>query len=117
LMPRPTTTWSACTSTLDSCAGEGWVAVGDVAIAHDPLAGQGLLFAIESASIGAQAIQRHLLGSVTALPLYDEAVRARAEAYLTDRGRVYARQSRWPDRPFWQRRQPPVRGAPIHVQS
>ena len=58
------------TASLEPLAGDGWLAVGDAALAHDPLAGGGLLFAFRTAVACAQAIENHLAGKSHALVQY-----------------------------------------------
>ena len=48
----------ASTGSLSLAAGDRWVAVGDAVLAHDPLSGQGLLYAIASGIRGAAALQQ-----------------------------------------------------------
>ncbi|CAA9272078.1 MAG: Dehydrogenase flavoprotein LodB [uncultured Acidimicrobiales bacterium] len=79
-------------------AGDGWLAVGDAAAAHDPICGLGILWALESGVTGAEAIRS------SAVARYDVDVRERFERYLTTRTVYYRAESRWPDAPFWRRR-------------
>lgn len=97
-------TVSACSTSLEAAAGEGWVAVGDAAIAHDPLSGGGILFAVRSAVKAAEAVQRHLVGDLRGLADYDAGVQRATQDYLSERRDIYAASKRWLDRPFWQRR-------------
>lgn len=97
-------TTSACTTFLEASAGDGWIAVGDAALGHDPLAGQGILFALRSASRAALAVRGHLEGDRRTLATYAAETRVRILEYLDERRDVYAAQLRWRERPFWQRR-------------
>jgi flavin-dependent dehydrogenase len=83
---------------LTQVGGAGWVAVGDAALAHDPLSGQGLFHALVSGMRGADALRR---GGIEA---YCAAASARQAAYLRRRAEVYRRETRWPASPFWRRR-------------
>jgi len=80
-------------------AGEGWRCVGDAALAPDPLSGSGLLLALD----GATACLASLVPDEPAP--YEDWFRAEAERYAARRHLYYARVRRWPNEPFWQRRQ------------
>lgn len=95
---------SAATSRLTAVAGQAWLAVGDAAAAFDPLSSQGLETALSSALRAADAVTRHLAGDPDALPAYPSHVRETWRRYLYERARVYEREARWPDAPFWKRR-------------
>jgi flavin-dependent dehydrogenase len=71
-----------------------WWAVGDAAMAVDPLAGNGVARALRSARDVASAIES---GHA---PSYDFA------QYLDRRAEIYLHEARWPDAPFWARRRP-----------
>ena len=79
-------------------AGESWLTVGDAAAAHDPIAGQGILWALESGIAGAEAILTSTAGA------YATAIGERFERYLATRAAYYGLEDRWPDAPFWRRR-------------
>jgi flavin-dependent dehydrogenase len=89
---------SANSHRLTPAAGDGWLAVGDAAAAHDPVSGLGILWALESGIRGAEAI---VAGAVAG---YVDDARDRFERYLATRARYYAMEDRWPDAPFWRRR-------------
>lgn len=77
--------------------GAGWRAVGDAAMATDPLGGNGVARSLKSALEAAASLDAP----------YD---RARAEQrfsdYLDQRTEFYWLEHRWPDAPFWARRRP-----------
>ena len=89
----------ASTGGLARAAGAGWVAVGDAALAHDPLSGQGLVHALATGMRGAAA----LCGDRT--DVYAVQAAAWRNAYLRQRSEVYRREKRWTASPFWRRRQ------------
>lgn len=100
---------------LRPCAGPGWLAVGDAALAVDPLSGGGVTFALRSAELGAEAVLGGDAGS------YTEFVHDSAVAYGETYARIYGAETRFPDAPFWRARQrsarginPPL-GAPVPV--
>jgi flavin-dependent dehydrogenase len=98
---------SANSSRLAQTADRNWLAVGDAAIAFDPLAGQGIYKAIESGLLGAKVIKEHLSGNGSTSSAIGDYVEARNRdftQYLHLRHVFYARENRWPQSLFWQRR-------------
>jgi len=91
------------TGYLDSDRAPGFCAVGDAAMALDPLGGTGVARALRSADEAADAIDRALGGS----PLAPSTVAERFAHDLDRRARYYMLERRWPTAPFWARRQPP----------
>lgn len=79
--------------------GDGWVAVGDAAAAHDPLCGLGIHWALESGIAGAEAIATPSATAAYALDMHE-----RFDRYLAARTVYYRAEDRWPDAPFWRRR-------------
>lgn len=63
---------SACL--LSEAAGEGWIAVGDAAMAFDPIASQGLFNALSSALVATGALLSADRLSPTSARLYSDAV-------------------------------------------
>jgi len=101
--PRGT---DAGSSRLDRFAGDGWVAVGDAAIAFDPLSSQGLLCALDTGTIAGHAIDRALEGDTGPVGHFCDRVNEIYAAYRRELAFYYAAERRWPDRPFWSRRLP-----------
>lgn len=66
----PVTVLDSRMSRLDRFYGTAWIAVGDAALAFDPLASQGLFNALASGYFGARAACAHLAGDADALPVY-----------------------------------------------
>lgn len=89
---------------LDSPAGADWFAVGDAALACDPLSAQGLLTALYTGLAAAEAIDRLLAGHTNATAEYCASVDAVWRAYEAHRAAWYGQEGRWPDAPFWARR-------------
>jgi flavin-dependent dehydrogenase len=89
---------SANSHRLDPIAGDGWLAVGDAASAHDPVTGLGILWALESGIAAGEAIAQ----STTAA--YARARKEHFERYLATRPVYYRAEGRWPHAPFWRRR-------------
>jgi len=96
---------AAGSSRLERMAGPDWLAVGDAAMAFDPLSGQGVYKALQCAVRAADAIERWSAGVPSALHDYDAAMKRDFDEYLRIRARHYQREPRWPDSAFWRRRQ------------
>lgn len=92
-------------------AGPGWVAVGDAALAHDPLSGQGLVHALLTGMRGAEALRR---GETTT---YANARARECNLYLRARRDVYRLETRWARSPFWRRRREPAEDIPAHERT
>lgn len=95
---------AAHSTTLDPCAGDGWLACGDAALAFDPLSSQGLLNALFTGLASAEATDSHLRGDLDALPRYRATIDGIATAYRRHLAAWYALEQRWPEAPFWRRR-------------
>jgi flavin-dependent dehydrogenase len=97
--------FAANSSRLDQCGGENWLAVGDAAMALDPLSSQGVYNALMSGLVAAQAIECSFVSDHTALHRYAVAIENSFVKYLADKRKYYGREIRWPNSPFWKRRQ------------
>jgi flavin-dependent dehydrogenase len=91
-------------ATLDQPWGEGWLAVGDAALAFDPLSSQGLFNALYTGLAGAEAAHRHLQGEAGALADYGGELKRVRQAYSEHLDAWYRQENRWPESVFWQRR-------------
>lgn len=98
---------AAHTSRLSSVVGEGWLAVGDAAVAHDPLASYGISAALGGGFYAASAIADYLIGSRQALHAYAQLIDRAFARYLLMHHDRYLLEQRWPDAPFWRRRHAP----------
>ena len=82
-------TVDASARVLSKAAGEGWIAVGDAAIAFDPISSQGLFNALSSAMVAAGAlISPNRLSPATA-GLYSDAILATFRYSQAGRAAVY----------------------------
>ncbi|WP_439680072.1 tryptophan 7-halogenase [Embleya sp. MST-111070] len=90
---------------LDRVVGDGWIAVGDAAVAFDPLSSQGILTALYTGLTAAEALHASLAGDPNALDVYRDRITALLDAYHRNHSDAYAVEQRWADRPFWRRRQ------------
>lgn len=95
---------AAHSATLEPCAGDGFLATGDAALAFDPLSSQGLLNALFTGLAAAEAADSHLRGDNDALSRYRDTISGIAAAYRRHLSTFYGMEQRWPDAPFWKRR-------------
>jgi flavin-dependent dehydrogenase len=88
---------SAASHCLTPSAGPDWVAIGDAALAVDPLSSAGVPFALRTAALGADV----LLGRRHAAD-YADLVDEVAAQYRHTRWEIYGWERRFATRPFWQ---------------
>ena len=103
---------SANSSMLAPLGGPGWLAVGDAALAFDPLAGQGAYRALLTATDVAPAL-RGSRGDGQALAAYAHSTTRDFDRFLVDRSRHYEQEQRWPGSVFWRRRSPSAAARPM----
>lgn len=89
---------------MTAVIGENWLAVGDAAMAFDPLSSQGLYNALSSAIEASRAVQQHFTGDRTGLRDYATREQQRFTRFLEMRSAYYGRELRWRDSAFWQQR-------------
>ncbi|MCM2438871.1 NAD(P)/FAD-dependent oxidoreductase [Agrobacterium vitis] len=85
--------------------GEGWYAVGDAALAFDPIAGQGLFNALRTGMAAAEGI---LAAPATGLSAYAQELARVHAIYTTRRQSLYRSESRWKESDFWKAQQDQV---------
>lgn len=90
---------------LDPVAGEGWIAAGDAAVGFDPLSSMGIGYAINSGIQAARVAASTLAGNAEHARLYASDVEQHYRSYLARRQAYYQIEKRWPQSPFWARRQ------------
>ncbi|AHH97034.1 NAD(P)/FAD-dependent oxidoreductase [Kutzneria albida] len=101
--PRPVTVRAANSQVLTPCVGDGWIAVGDAAMAADPLSSAGVLAALRSGMTAGRAIVSGELADAAARQDHDRCNRQRFATYLRQRQYYYGLEQRW-DTSFWLRR-------------
>ncbi len=97
--------FDAGSSRLRCPVGDGWLAVGDAAMAWDPLSAHGLTVALRSGLDAAEAIERALARNLEGLEAYVRALGTAWADYRGLRARSYADERRWPQQPYWSARQ------------
>jgi flavin-dependent dehydrogenase len=95
---------SARPQVLEPVAGQGWVAAGDAATAHDPLSSLGVGHALASGAQAARIVWSDWPDGGAARGVYAADVLAGFERHLAALDEVYGWERRWPAEPFWRRR-------------
>ena len=103
-MPKRFRVVAAGSSLLTQPVGDGWIAAGDAAAAHDPLSSLGIGSALAGGRVAARAVAATLDGDVSARGAYIEQLRSDYARYLWERHAYYADERRWSSMPFWERR-------------
>lgn len=103
---------AANSSCLNPVCARNWVAVGDAAMASDPLASQGVYRALDSGLRAAAAIERHWGRDANALKDYERRLMSDFDRYLAQRQHFYRLERRWPKQEFWRRRHGDDRKSP-----
>jgi flavin-dependent dehydrogenase len=107
LLTAPRVFYAASHRLYRSASEHAWLAVGDAALAVDPISGSGIVRALRTAWAGAEAAFAVLeTGSHDAICAYERERDLECTRYLQERADYYGLESRWADQPFWARRQP-----------
>lgn len=85
-------------------AGPDWIAVGDAAIALDPLSSQGILTALYTGITGGRALDASMTGDPSPMQEHVSRIASIGAQYEGARAEFYALERRWRDEPFWARR-------------
>ena len=101
----PPRTAAAGSVYLDPIAGEGWLAAGDAAAAYDPLSSHGIGSALAAGQRAATAAAAYLGGDRRSSAAYADRIAAGYAEYVRLWLAYYADERRWPEAPFWRRRQ------------
>ncbi|CAG8462647.1 5769_t:CDS:2 [Paraglomus occultum] len=90
-----------------------WIAIGDSAVSFDPLSSQGMLTALYSAKLGAEAIffqyfngkkTRNKEVTVQPLEIFQQYIENTFHKYKSEKRFFYNKEQRWRDEVFWRRR-------------
>lgn len=103
-IPAPSQIVSAASVVRNPVVGPDWMAIGDAALAFDPLSGQGVSKSIETGARCASVIARWFDGDVGAPAEYETWVNESYQSYLSTRAQFYSSVMRWPGSRFWKRR-------------
>jgi 2-polyprenyl-6-methoxyphenol hydroxylase-like FAD-dependent oxidoreductase len=88
-----------------------WLAVGDAALAVDPISGSGAIRAFRLAQSGAETVLAFLENrTAEAVETYEGALDVLYADYLRERTAYYGIERRWPEALFWKRRLPTAAG-------
>ena len=97
--------FSAASHRLRRRESQPWIAVGDAALAVDPISGSGIVRALRTARAGAETAVAVLEGRMQeAIGAYESARDAECTEYLRERAAYYGMERRWLDAEFWRRR-------------
>lgn len=99
---------SARSHRLDHMVGDGWLAVGDAALAWDPLTSAGVMLSLRSALRAGETVGRLQQGDTAAGERYEMELAAAHGRYLAERRAYYSLERRWPASEFWSRRRDDV---------
>jgi flavin-dependent dehydrogenase len=105
VLPLSLRVFPAATHHLERAAGSFWVAVGDALIGRDPLSSSGIDFALASAERACELLHAQAQGVRDCTDVFNAEVQADFADYLLQRRTYYSMEDRWPDSPFWLRRQ------------
>ena len=82
--------------------GENWLALGDAAMAFDPLSSHGITNAIYTAMIATDSIKQKLIDNDSnALTIYEDTINQIFDQYLSSKNQLYVSERHWNDSPFW----------------
>lgn len=82
-----------------------WIAIGDAALAVDPISGSGVVRALRSAEAGAATVLALLCNyNFSDIEKYENVCDIDCNNYLHERTMYYGIENRWQQLPFWQRR-------------
>lgn len=95
---------SARSQRLADPCGNDWCAIGDAAMAFDPLSSQGLFNALYTGVRGGQAVDAALVGDLQRLADYRARLESIWNTYERNRASYYAMERRFADQKFWSRR-------------
>jgi flavin-dependent dehydrogenase len=95
---------SARSQHIDSACGTGWIAVGDAAMAFDPLASQGIAKALNHGKRAAAHITAYLAHDSASLRRLAGEFECEYATYRATRADYYRLEKRWPRSAFWSRR-------------
>ncbi len=100
--PHAVRVYPAGTRWVGTVAGPGWLALGDAALAYDPISGSGVARALTGAAEAARVLLAGNTGE--ALAEFQRDHDGRCRSYAAGLRDAYRLAARWPDDPFWSSR-------------
>jgi flavin-dependent dehydrogenase len=95
---------SARSQRSSKLCGDDWCAIGDAALALDPLSSQGISNALYTGYLGAETVASRLTGELSAFDRYTRCVDAIWNTYRDNLASCYRMEKRFLHEAFWQRR-------------
>jgi flavin-dependent dehydrogenase len=92
---------------LATAQGAGWIAVGDAALAYDPVSAHGLTLALRTGIDAAAALLADAAGDTGrtgALLRYQARLDGAFASHCAEALRIYGSEPRWTNAPYWRRR-------------
>ena len=94
----------ANSSRLSSIAGKNWLAIGDAAMAFDPLSSHGITSGVYTASRAVEVIEADLNEKESgAMQAYADQLCAIFNTYQQQKQSLYRQEQSWSESPFWQK--------------
>jgi hypothetical protein len=90
---------------LKPCIGQQWIAAGEAAVSFDPLSSLGIGHALSSGIQAGRIVNERFLERVFFSESYQSDCELNFNNYLIQRQSLYMIEQRWPNSPFWSRRQ------------
>lgn len=97
--------FDAATQILPDLDCDGFLAVGDAAMAYDPLSSAGIAKGLVDGHDSAKALERYHNGDSEALHAYRTSRHQSYRQYRSRHAEIYRAETRWPQSPFWRARQ------------
>ncbi len=89
---------------MSNCSGDAWLAVGDAASCYDPLSALGMFKSLQSGLYASYAIYDYNQGNPLGVKKYEAIMQSTYSNYMQKKANYYAKEVRFADNPFWQRR-------------
>lgn len=93
----------ASSVTQQDVSGEKWIAIGDAALAFDPISSQGIFNAIYTAWKASALIKASFLSQVTTFDAYSNEIKNIENFYKNSEIEFYSQEKRWLDSNFWKK--------------
>jgi len=103
--PTQLTTRTAHTQFTPCPVGAAWVPAGEAAVAFDPLSSMGIGFAVSTGIEAARVAEAYCQRGADTSAAYGQHLQRLFTEYQQQHAAQYGGEARWPQAPFWQRRQ------------